>query len=86
MAPHAWRFAYQWMILTPGVGYRLHRSGKFIPKVLVGRLRRRRVSGTSATVHAFSDIFTQPARARAAVQVYRVFNLGEPRDHARPLL
>ena len=50
MVPHLWRFWYQWAILSPGLGYRLHRSGKFVPKVLV---------------------------ARAAVQMYRVFNLRE---------
>ena len=76
MAPHLWRFWYQWLILSPGVGYRLHRGGKFVPKVLVGGSVRKE-AWDDATVHAFSDTFTEPARARAAVQVYRVFNLRE---------
>ncbi|MGE5527359.1 MAG: alpha/beta fold hydrolase [Methanosarcina sp.] len=76
MAPHLWRFWYQWLIASPGVGYRLHRSGKFVPKVLVGASVRREV-WDGATLHAFSDTFTEPARARAAVQTYRVFNLRE---------
>jgi pimeloyl-ACP methyl ester carboxylesterase len=76
MAPHLWRFWYQWLILTPGVGYRLHTSGKFVPKVLAGGSVRRQV-WDDATLHAFSDTFTEPARARAAVQMYRVFNLCE---------
>ncbi|HVD87208.1 MAG TPA: alpha/beta hydrolase [Solirubrobacterales bacterium] len=76
MAPHLWRFWYQWLILSPGVGYRLHRGGKFVPKVLVGGSVRRQV-WDQATRHAFSDTFTEPARARAAVQMYRVFNLRE---------
>jgi pimeloyl-ACP methyl ester carboxylesterase len=76
MAPHLWRFWYQWLILSPVVGYRLHRSGKFVPKVLVGASTRREV-WDPATLHAFSDTFTEPARAMAAVQMYRVFNLRE---------
>lgn len=76
MAPHLWRFWYQWLILTPGVGYRLHRSGRFVPKVLAGGSVRREV-WDEATLHAFSDTFEEPARARAAVQMYRVFNLRE---------
>jgi pimeloyl-ACP methyl ester carboxylesterase len=82
MAPHMWRFWYQWMILTPGVGYRLHTSGKFVPKVLAGGSVRREV-WDDATLHAFSDTFTEPARARAAVQMYRVFNLREAPEMAR---
>jgi pimeloyl-ACP methyl ester carboxylesterase len=76
MAPHLWRFWYQWLILTPGIGYRLHTSGKFVPKVLAGASARPEV-WDDATLHAFSDTFTEPARARAAVQMYRVFNLRE---------
>jgi pimeloyl-ACP methyl ester carboxylesterase len=76
MAPHLWRFAYQWMISAPGVGYRLHTSGKLVPKVLVGGSVRKEV-WDGATIHAFSDRFTEPERARAAVQTYRVFTLRE---------
>jgi pimeloyl-ACP methyl ester carboxylesterase len=82
MAPHLWRFWYQWLILSPGIGYRLHRSGKFIPKVLAGGSVRRE-AWDDATLHAFSDTFTEPARARAAVQMYRVFNLREVGPIAR---
>jgi pimeloyl-ACP methyl ester carboxylesterase len=82
MAPHLWRFWYQWLILSPGVGYRLHRDGRFVPKVLVGGSERREV-WDEATLHAFSDTFTEPARARAAVQMYRVFNLREVPEIAR---
>lgn len=82
MAPHLWRFWYQWMILSPGIGYRLHRSGKFVPKVLAGGSVRRE-AWDDATLHAFSDTFMEPARARAAVQVYRVFNLREAPEMAR---
>jgi pimeloyl-ACP methyl ester carboxylesterase len=82
MAPHLWRFWYQWLILSPGIGYRLHRGGRFIPKVLVGGSVRREV-WDDATLHAFSDTFMEPARARAAVRVYRVFNLREAPEMAR---
>lgn len=76
MAPHLWRFWYQWVILAPGLGYGLHRSGRFIPRVLVGGSSQKEV-WDEETIHAFSDTFTEPARARAAVQMYRVFNLRE---------
>ncbi len=76
MAPHLWRFWYQWLILSPGIGYRLHTGGRFVPKVLAGASVRREV-WDDATLHAFSDTFTEPDRARAAVQMYRVFNLKE---------
>jgi pimeloyl-ACP methyl ester carboxylesterase len=76
MAPHLWRFWYQWVILTPGLGYRLHRSGKFVPKVLAGASVRRE-AWDDATLHAFSDTFTEPDRAMAAVRMYRTFNLRE---------
>src|SRR3954449_11636766 len=82
MAPHLWRFWYQWMILSPGIGYRLHRSGRLVPKVLAGASVRRE-AWDGATLHAFSDAFTEPARARAAVQMYRVFNLRETPAIAR---
>jgi pimeloyl-ACP methyl ester carboxylesterase len=82
MAPHLWRFWYQWMISSPGLGYQLHRSGKFVPKVLVGGSERRE-AWDQETIHAFSDKFTEPARARAAVQMYRVFNLREVPKMAR---
>lgn len=82
MAPHLWRFWYQWLILSPGIGYRLHRSGKFVPKVLAGGSVRREV-WDDATLRAFSDTFMEPDRARAAVQMYRVFNLREVGPIAR---
>lgn len=74
--PHAWRFWYQQVILAPGLGYRLHRGGKFVPKVLVGASTVKDV-WDEATIRAFADRFTEPDRARAAVQMYRVFNLRE---------
>jgi pimeloyl-ACP methyl ester carboxylesterase len=82
IAPQMWRFWYQWLILSPGLGYRLHRGGRFVPKVLVGASENRG-AWDEATLHAFSDTFTEPARARAAVQVYRTFNLREAPQIAR---
>jgi pimeloyl-ACP methyl ester carboxylesterase len=82
MAPQLWRFWYQWLIASPGLGYRLHRGGRFVPKVLVGGSVQRE-PWDQATIHAFSDTFTEPAHARAAVQMYRVFNLREVPQIAR---
>ena len=72
----SWRFWYQWMILTPGVGYRLHRSGAFVPRVLVGASTVKD-AWDDATLRAFGDNLAEPERAHAAVQMYRVFNLRE---------
>jgi pimeloyl-ACP methyl ester carboxylesterase len=76
VASHAWRFWYQWLILSPGIGYRLHLSGKFVPKVLVGGSSVKE-AWDDDSIAAFSDRFIAPDHARAAVQVYRVFNLKE---------
>jgi len=76
MLPHLWRFWYQWLILSPVLGYRLHRSGKFVPKVLVSASTRRE-PWDDATLRAFADNLAEPGRARACVQMYRIFNLRE---------
>jgi pimeloyl-ACP methyl ester carboxylesterase len=78
MAPHLWRLWYQWLILSPLLGYRLHRGGAFVPKVLVGASTDKGV-WDQATLRFFADNLAEPARARAAVQMYRVFNLREAR-------
>ncbi len=73
---HAWRFSYQQLILAPGIGYGLHRRGNFVPRVLVGGSERKDV-WDEQTLRIFADKLAEPARARAAVQVYRVFNWRE---------
>jgi pimeloyl-ACP methyl ester carboxylesterase len=76
MIGHAWRFWYQQLVLAPGIGYRLHRRGDFVKRVLVGGSKVK--DGWDAeTLAIFADPFTEPARARAAVQMYRVFNWRE---------
>jgi pimeloyl-ACP methyl ester carboxylesterase len=77
-APHAWRFWYQWVILSPGLGYQLHRRGRFIPKVLVGASTVKD-GWDRETIHAFSDSFMAPDHAMAGVRMYRTFNLKEVR-------
>ncbi|HEX8752437.1 MAG TPA: alpha/beta hydrolase [Solirubrobacterales bacterium] len=76
VVPHLWRFTYQQLVLAPWLGYRLHRSGEFVRKVLVGGSERREV-WTEENLAAFADNLAEPARARAAVQMYRTFNLRE---------
>jgi pimeloyl-ACP methyl ester carboxylesterase len=73
---NAWRFWYQQLVLAPGLGYRLHRSGNFVPRVLVGGSEKRD-AWDEETLRIFGDRFTEPDRARAAVQMYRVFNWHE---------
>ncbi|HET9198458.1 MAG TPA: alpha/beta hydrolase [Solirubrobacterales bacterium] len=79
---HLWRFWYQQLILTPVVGYRLHRGGQFIRKVLVGGSTVKEV-WSDEDLAAFADNLAEPARARAGVQLYRVFNLRETGPIAR---
>jgi pimeloyl-ACP methyl ester carboxylesterase len=76
MLPHLWRFWYQWLILTPGLGYRLHRSGWFVRKVIVGGSVQKQV-WDEPTLSAFADNLAEPEHAMAGVRTYRVFNLNE---------
>jgi pimeloyl-ACP methyl ester carboxylesterase len=62
--------------MTPGIGYQLHRRGGFVPRVLKSGSTRREV-WDEATLRAFADNLAEPDRARAAVQLYRVFQLHE---------
>jgi pimeloyl-ACP methyl ester carboxylesterase len=73
---HAWRFWYQQLVLAPGIGYRLHRRGDFVKRILVGASERKGV-WDEETLAVFADNLAEPARARAAVQMYRVFNWRE---------
>lgn len=76
MVPQLWRFWYQLVIAAPGLGYRAHRSGRFVPKALIGGSTVR-AHFDDTTLRAFGDNLAEPARARACVQMYRVFNLHE---------
>ncbi|MDX6635187.1 MAG: hypothetical protein QOF06_1390 [Solirubrobacterales bacterium] len=73
---HLWRFWYQQLVLTPIVGYRLHRGGQFIRKILVGGSTNKEV-WSDEDLAAFADNLAEPARSRAGVQLYRVFNWHE---------
>jgi pimeloyl-ACP methyl ester carboxylesterase len=81
VAGHLWRFYYQQVVLAPVLGYRLHRSG-FIRKVLVGGSTIKD-AWSEGELDAFADNYAEPARARAAVQIYRTFNLREVLPIAR---
>jgi pimeloyl-ACP methyl ester carboxylesterase len=74
--PYAWRFGYQALVMAPLIGYRLHRSGEFVPRVLLAGSTVRG-AWDETTIRAFADNLAEPARARAAVQLYRVFQLKE---------
>jgi pimeloyl-ACP methyl ester carboxylesterase len=74
--PQLWRFWYQLVIAAPVLGYQAHRSGQFVPKVLVGGSTVRD-NWDEATLRSFGDNLAEPDRARACVQMYRVFQLHE---------
>jgi pimeloyl-ACP methyl ester carboxylesterase len=74
--PHAWRLFYQQLILAPWIGYLAHRRKRFV------RIALRRGGADPSfwderTLAVFADNLAEPDRARAAVQIYRVFNLRE---------
>jgi pimeloyl-ACP methyl ester carboxylesterase len=74
--PHFWRLLYQAFVLAPGIGYLAHRSKRFV------RMALRAGGGDprtwdEQTLAIFADNLAEPSRARAAVQMYRVFNLRE---------
>ncbi len=74
--PHAWRFWYQEVILAPGLGYLVHRNGRFVRFIM-----RQWVADPGVwderTLAIFADNLAEPERARAGVQMYRTFNLRE---------
>jgi pimeloyl-ACP methyl ester carboxylesterase len=74
--PYAWRFAYQFAVMTPLLGYELHRRGGFVPRVFAAWTTSKEV-WDAESVAAFADNLAEPARAHAAVQMYRTFHLRE---------
>jgi pimeloyl-ACP methyl ester carboxylesterase len=76
IVPQAWRFSYQLMVAAPGLGYRLHTSGAFVPRLLLGASVVRD-NFDAETLSVFADNLAEPDRARACVQMYRVFQLHE---------
>ncbi len=62
--------------MAPVLGYRLHRTGRFVRAALQGG-----VTNGSAFDHAalasFADNLAEPDRARACVRLYRSFNFRE---------
>jgi pimeloyl-ACP methyl ester carboxylesterase len=76
MLPHLWRFAYQWIVAAPGLGYALHRSGR-ITRTVLGMGVSDRSAWDDDARESFVTNLAEPARARAAVQLYRQFTLHE---------
>ncbi len=74
--PYAWRFGYQVVIATPLLGYQLHRRGAVVPKAFFSAATQRDV-WDEETLRTFTAKLTEPDRARAAVQMYRTFQLKE---------
>jgi pimeloyl-ACP methyl ester carboxylesterase len=80
--PHAGRLVYQQLIIAPWIGYLAHRRKRFVRLAL-------RAGGADPsfwderTLATFADKLAEPERARAAVQMYRTFNLRELRPVLR---
>jgi pimeloyl-ACP methyl ester carboxylesterase len=68
--------SYQLPIVTPGLGYRLHRNGQIVRLVCrVGAGRN--WSFSDEEIACFVEPLREPARARASVAVYRTLLLRE---------
>jgi pimeloyl-ACP methyl ester carboxylesterase len=74
--PHVWRFWYQWVLIAPGLGYLGQRSGWFTRLILRLGVVDKSV-WDEETLAVFTRSLAEPARARAGVRLYRVFNLYE---------
>jgi pimeloyl-ACP methyl ester carboxylesterase len=70
------RFTYQGVIMAPWLGYALHRRRSFVRRMLLGGARDRAAFEPEA-LDSFADNLAEPARARAAVRLYRDWNLHE---------
>jgi len=68
--------AYQGLLASPGVGRRINASPRIVGKV-VGSIAKQTDAVLPAYVEHFAPRFADPARARAASQVYRTFQLYE---------
>jgi pimeloyl-ACP methyl ester carboxylesterase len=74
--PHVWRLWYQWVVISPGLGYLGHSSGWFTRLFLRLGVVDRSV-WDEETLAVFTRNLAEPARARACVKLYRVFNFRE---------
>jgi pimeloyl-ACP methyl ester carboxylesterase len=70
-----WRFWYQWLIASPGLGERVVRRGRLARFMLT--YGRPEAARKDEDIEAFLEPLREPARARASVQIYRTFQLRE---------
>jgi pimeloyl-ACP methyl ester carboxylesterase len=70
-----WRFWYQYLIASPGLGERIVSSGRLARFMLT--YRRPEAAKREEDIAAFLDPLREPARAKASVQIYRTFLLRE---------
>jgi pimeloyl-ACP methyl ester carboxylesterase len=70
-----WRFSYQWVLATPGLGPAVARR---LDRISARAAARLGFGGwTQHEIDAFLSQFREPARARATTQLYREFTLRE---------
>jgi pimeloyl-ACP methyl ester carboxylesterase len=74
-----WRFTYMLALAAPVLGERLVSSQRFLRAML----RAPAGAFSDDDLRAFADVLSQPARARASVQLYRTFVLREAAARAR---
>ncbi|HEX4106515.1 MAG TPA: alpha/beta hydrolase [Solirubrobacteraceae bacterium] len=77
MGANAWRFGYQWLMLSPGLGALAQRSGVILRMSYRLGVRNQRAFSDGGARESFVENLSEPARARAGVQMYRVFNMRE---------
>jgi pimeloyl-ACP methyl ester carboxylesterase len=74
--PYAWRFTYQLAIMAPLLGYQLQLRTRFVERIFRSGSTNRQ-AWDEVTMRIFADNLGEPQRARAGVQMYRVFQLRE---------
>ncbi len=72
----AWRLWYQWLISLPWVGYIGHRTG-VVTRLALHSATRDGATWDDGADAEFCRNLSEPARARACVQMYRQFTLRE---------
>lgn len=75
LLPTAWRFSYQWVMASPGLGTRAAASRRWL-KFIYSMATVRKAPVMAAFDHYATNL-AEPARARAAQQMYRTFTLKE---------
>ena len=72
-----WRFAYQWVLMTPGVGTTILRNWPQVVDAMIKNCGGPKDTWTDAELREFSEVLQEPERARASAKLYGAFQTKE---------